>query len=93
MIPHRVQLRRTKGWQNAARHEKGRSFVLDGAIHSWSRTTGANRQSGRFECETVPTLDLTPLRGKNLACWCRLDVACHADVLLRYANAGQETTE
>lgn len=26
------------------------------------------------------------LRGKNLACWCRLDAACHADVLLRAAN-------
>lgn len=27
------------------------------------------------------------LRGKNLACWCRLDQPCHADVLLEVANA------
>lgn len=27
------------------------------------------------------------LEGKDLACWCRLDQACHASVLLRYANA------
>ena len=27
------------------------------------------------------------LRGKNLACWCPLDCACHADVLLRIANS------
>lgn len=27
------------------------------------------------------------LRGKNLACWCRLDAKCHADVLLEIANA------
>jgi len=27
------------------------------------------------------------LRGKNLACWCRLDQPCHADVLLELANA------
>ena len=27
------------------------------------------------------------LRGKNLACWCRLDQPCHADVLLEIANA------
>lgn len=27
------------------------------------------------------------LRGKNLACWCPLDEACHADVLLEIANA------
>lgn len=29
---------------------------------------------------------LEPLRGKNLACWCRLDQPCHADVLLILAN-------
>lgn len=28
------------------------------------------------------------LREKNLACWCRLDVPCHADVLLHFANSG-----
>lgn len=27
------------------------------------------------------------LRGKNLACWCKLDQECHADVLLVIANA------
>ena len=33
-------------------------------------------------------LSLLPdLRGKNLACWCPLDAPCHADVLLRLANA------
>lgn len=26
------------------------------------------------------------LAGKNLACWCRLDAPCHADVLLEVAN-------
>jgi hypothetical protein len=26
------------------------------------------------------------LRGKDLACWCRLDQPCHADVLLEIAN-------
>ena len=29
---------------------------------------------------------LTPLRGKNLACWCPLDQPCHADTLLHEAN-------
>jgi len=27
------------------------------------------------------------LRGKNLACWCRMGNPCHADVLLRIVNA------
>ena len=26
------------------------------------------------------------LKGKNLACWCRLDQPCHADILLEIAN-------
>jgi hypothetical protein len=30
---------------------------------------------------------LSDLRGKHLACWCRLDQPCHADVLLELANA------
>jgi hypothetical protein len=29
---------------------------------------------------------LAPLRGKNLACWCKPGTPCHADVLLRLAN-------
>lgn len=27
------------------------------------------------------------LKGKNLACWCKLDELCHADVLLEIANS------
>jgi hypothetical protein len=34
-----------------------------------------------------PRNDLKDLRGKNLACWCALDKPCHADVLLKIANA------
>jgi hypothetical protein len=30
--------------------------------------------------------DLTPLAGRDLACWCPLDQPCHADVLLEVAN-------
>jgi hypothetical protein len=31
---------------------------------------------------------LEPIRGKNLACWCKLgnDVKCHANIWLRIAN-------
>ena len=31
-------------------------------------------------------LDLAPLQGHDLACWCPLDQPCHADVLLELAN-------
>lgn len=42
----------------------------------------------RFACETAPLLPVVELRGKNLACWCKPDAACHADVLLALANEG-----
>lgn len=29
---------------------------------------------------------LAPLRGKNLACWCKIGAPCHRDVLLELAN-------
>lgn len=29
---------------------------------------------------------IKPLRGKDLACWCSLSDACHADLLLKLAN-------
>ena len=31
-------------------------------------------------------LDLSPVHGKDLACWCGTGVACHGDVLLEIAN-------
>lgn len=45
-----------------------------------------NRVCNRFEAETLPTLDLAPLRGKNLVCFCA-PKRCHADALLRAANS------
>lgn len=41
---------------------------------------------GGFTGVTIEEI-VTELRGKNLACWCRLDQPCHADVLLELANA------
>lgn len=41
------------------------------------------------EMPTIPDErpDLQTLRGKNLACFCKPDEPCHADVLLELANA------
>jgi hypothetical protein len=41
---------------------------------------------------TTPTahdvrLTIAGLRGKNLACWCKIGAPCHADILLDLANA------
>ena len=35
-------------------------------------------------------LDLTEIRGKDLACWCKLGEPCHADILLEIANREEQ---
>jgi hypothetical protein len=32
---------------------------------------------------------ISELRGKNVACWCKLGEPCHADFLLEMANSGE----
>jgi hypothetical protein len=44
---------------------------------------------GRYEWDD-PEAMLTPLRGRDLACWCPPTRPCHADVLLRLANGWAE---
>lgn len=39
----------------------------------------------KFELYVLPTLDLEPLRGKHLICFCKPQ-ACHGDSLLEAAN-------
>lgn len=40
----------------------------------------------QYWADYFENLDLTELKGKDLACWCALDKPCHADILLKYAN-------
>jgi len=42
-----------------------------------------------YGCVPSPRIkpDVTALRGKDLACWCKPGAPCHADVLLELANA------
>lgn len=86
--PKRIQRRRAKGWKMPA----GAIYV--GRPTKWGNpfdiaNTGRVSAVMRFACEIAPLLDLKPLRGRDLACWCSLDQPCHADVLLEMANAVQ----
>lgn len=54
--------------------------------HDVLRFMRGNRGRGEGAVLAIRT-SLRELRGKNLACWCRLDQPCHADVLLAIANA------
>lgn len=83
--PKRIQRRRTKGWRmppntvNVTRPGPwGNPFTF--------ANSGNISPALRFACEVAPLLDVSPLRGKDLACWCSLDSECHADTLLELAN-------
>ena len=100
--PHRVQLRRTKGWRmppNTVKVDRTTRFgnpfqpgmpgmpdrrtaveLFERAFHGGDLTR--EDPDSPFTEENIRAA----LRGKNLACWCPLDDACHADVLLKIAN-------
>ena len=94
----RVQLRRNKGWRMPANTVKvdrstrwGNPFPI-GATGPGGRYSADAAQSiahfrdmladDGLRAEARYPDDLTPLAGKHLACWCRPDAPCHADVLL-----------
>lgn len=85
-MPERIQLKRTKGWR------KPPNTTIVARPSKWGNPFTVANSGGvdpvlRFACEVAPLLDATPLRGKNLACWCKLGQPCHGDVLLELANA------
>lgn len=60
---------------------------VDGYIASLPSQAEARVRATRLYRQHMFRLaDLTALRGHDLACWCPLDQACHADVLLEIAN-------
>lgn len=93
-IPQRIQLRRTKGWR------KPPDTVVVSRPSRWGNPfsvvaygpRGAVRKYRRWLQTMIAAgeIDLGPLRGKNLACWCAPDAPCHADVLLDIANQKED---
>jgi len=85
-MPERIQRKRTKG----SRLPAGAICVTRGT--RWGnpfRVVDGDRATAvRLYEDWLPTsgLDVSELRGKNLACFCPLSEPCHADVLLRLAN-------
>jgi hypothetical protein len=87
-MPQRIQRKRIKGWRMPA------STVYVGRGTAWGnpwRVADVGRQEAvrRFRCiasDIYSRDDLNEIKGLDLACWCRLDQPCHADVLLEIAN-------
>lgn len=89
--PKRIQRKRTKNWRMPE------NTVYVGRPTKWGNSYKIESEEERadavesFEIEikmmiTRRGLNLSSLRGKDLACWCPLEKPCHADVLLRLAN-------
>lgn len=86
-VPKRIQRLRTKGWRMP------KNTVYVGRPSKWGSpytipiVYGDREEAVRLYVkylEEMRDLDefLSPLVGKNLACWCRLDQKCHANELL-----------
>lgn len=97
--PHRVQMKRVKGWrmpENTVKVDRstkwGNPFVVskynthEKAVAQFKRAIADYPATGLW-LDFNPERELRQLRGKNLACWCPLDQPCHADILLEMANA------
>jgi hypothetical protein len=92
-LPRRIQLSRKKGfrlpasaivvsrptkWGNPYKPGK---FTRAQAVAFYRRDLIA----GKLRADAADAR--SELRGHDLACWCPLDGPCHADVLLKVANA------
>jgi hypothetical protein len=97
----RVQLRRTKGWKmppDTVKVDRSTPWGNPWPVGEWGpldrKAPDAEGAVGLFrQMMTDPQMrsvagfpaDLSPLRGKSLACWCKPGSPCHADVLLEFA--------
>jgi hypothetical protein len=92
MPPNTVKVDRSTKWGNP--YKEG---VTPGNYASWFKADLIKE----MKSENAPTepdhpfsvhlwnicQNIGQLRGKNLACWCRCENLCHADVLLELANS------
>jgi len=90
MTPQRIQLRRTKGWRmppNTVKVSRPTKWGNPFSAAEYGRRLAVlNYKLYVLGMAMIGALDLDELRGKNLACWCRLGDQCHADILLQLAN-------
>jgi hypothetical protein len=97
--PARVTLSRKAGWRMPQNTVKVCRPTKYGNPHrvGWCPVCGIEHTQAEavaefralLELAEIPA-DLSELRGKNLACWCKAGTPCHADVLLRLANVSSD---
>lgn len=93
MPPNTVKVDRTTRWGNpflVGHHGKQVECVYWYALLmcGWSAIMdNLDAQGKAMKALKVAKKDgFAPLRGKNLACWCRVGTPCHADLLIDIVN-------
>lgn len=97
-MPTRIQRERTKGWKmpenavSVCRPCKYGNIFKIGDPHPVTKqpmtredTVACHRTWCLVKISEDPSI-FKPLKGKDLACFCRLNEPCHADNYLDYAN-------
>ena len=99
MNPQRIPRKRTKGWRkpehtiNVCRPSKwGNPVKIGQTIIDGILVKTAEEAVQAFEDIIYNDIQMIEnckreLKGKNLMCFCSLNSPCHADVLLKIANA------
>ncbi|MCA6114267.1 DUF4326 domain-containing protein [Bradyrhizobium sp. WSM 1738] len=87
-MPQRIQRKRTRGWKMPPNTVYvGRPGLFGNPLpkpfeqRMYQAWLCGSSERARKVLDALPTL-----RGKNLACWCKIGEKCHADVLLELAN-------
>jgi hypothetical protein len=92
--PKRVQRKRTKGYRTPPSIYVGRGTRWGNPFKVGDPGVPDRATAARLYRENVPGelvgAAKRKLRGRDLACYCPLDDACHADVLLELANEPTE---
>lgn len=93
--PHRVMLSRKHGWSMPPNTRKvDRSTPFGNPFRVGDRVGGETIHTvedmlARYKAHAIARICLPEwqaLKGLNLACWCKLNEPCHADILLELLN-------
>lgn len=96
-MPKRIQRRRTKGWKmprntiSVTRPGRwGNEFKVDDYTPDRKECIRAFKEKKLEQQREYPEwfeeYYLKPIRGKDLACWCKLSDECHGNFWLELAN-------
>ena len=94
MKPQRITLKRIRGWTmppNTIKVARGRyglqkKYGNPYLVCVYGRDNSVQLYRDVHLKQYTPEEIQTDLGGRNLACWCKEDEDCHADILLELAN-------